>query len=183
MEPGCRLHMGGRCFGKTHLKHSGRLPVRLRLRPPNAFNQAFSPLPYIQAAPVSSGSLRGILRDHPCRKARQGRSAAHRYAPGVSPPGGSVRLRLAAPGALSQPSYCSSQTDCRKDGPPGGNTRRHSKSRKMEKKPTPYQREMLKNRGLNWRDWMLVKETFTSLYFKNVRTGQVKLIGRGERIR
>jgi hypothetical protein len=53
----------------------------------------------------------------------------------------------------------------------------------MGKKPTYHQREMLRKRGLNWQDWMFVKETFTSLYFKNIRTGQVKLILKGERVR
>lgn len=83
----------------------------------------------------------------------------------------------------SQPPYCLARLTAGKTArrvfPPGGSPT----FKRMEMKPKPYQREMLKKRGLNWRDWMLVKDTFTSLYFKNVHTGQVKLIGKGERIR
>lgn len=53
----------------------------------------------------------------------------------------------------------------------------------MEKTPTRYQRIMMKKRGLNWRDWVLIKDTFTSIYFRNIHTGQVKLIGKNERVR
>ena len=53
----------------------------------------------------------------------------------------------------------------------------------MGTKPTPYQREMLRKRGLNWQDYVLIKNTFTSLYFRNIRTGKLKIILKGERIR
>lgn len=51
-------------------------------------------------------------------------------------------------------------------------------------KPLNYvQREALRRRSLKPEDYVLVKETYTTWYLRNIHTGIIKLVGRRERAR
>ena len=46
-----------------------------------------------------------------------------------------------------------------------------------KKKPLkPRHRDMLSHRGMKSKDYEFVKETYTSLYVRNIRTGVVKIL-------
>jgi hypothetical protein len=45
------------------------------------------------------------------------------------------------------------------------------------------QREALRRRRLKPGDYVLVKETYTSWYFRNINTGLIKVVGRCVRVR
>lgn len=48
----------------------------------------------------------------------------------------------------------------------------------MQVKPDLDARKMLKRRGLNPDDYVIVKNTYGSLYVKNIHTGTVKIINK-----
>ena len=43
---------------------------------------------------------------------------------------------------------------------------------------TAHQQTMLRRRGLNPNDWELVKNTYVSLYIRNIHTGRIKIINK-----
>ena len=45
------------------------------------------------------------------------------------------------------------------------------------------QREALRRRNLKPKDYVLVKESLSTWYFRNVHTGLIKMVGRGDRVR
>lgn len=47
---------------------------------------------------------------------------------------------------------------------------------KYPAKPNSNQRDIIKRRCLNPGDYMVLKDTYTSLYLKNIHTGAVKII-------
>ena len=51
----------------------------------------------------------------------------------------------------------------------------------MEKKLTSNQRNMLRRRGLDPKDYRFYKETYTSLYVINVKTQKMKILTKGDR--
>ena len=46
------------------------------------------------------------------------------------------------------------------------------------KKLTSNQKTMLKRRGMNPEDFVLVKDLYSSLWIKNIHTGQVKILNK-----
>jgi len=46
----------------------------------------------------------------------------------------------------------------------------------MEQKPTYYQGMLLKRRGLDPKEYVVVKVFYGSIWFRNVRTGKIKII-------
>lgn len=46
----------------------------------------------------------------------------------------------------------------------------------MLEKPNENQRAMLRRRGLNWKDYWVVRATLISVWFKHKRTGVIKII-------
>ena len=46
----------------------------------------------------------------------------------------------------------------------------------MEQKPTYYQGLLLKRRGLDPKDYVVVKALYGSVWFRNVHTGTIKII-------
>ena len=44
--------------------------------------------------------------------------------------------------------------------------------------PTTNQRTMIRKRGMNPNDYVVVKNTYTSLYIKNIHTGVIKILER-----
>ncbi len=49
-------------------------------------------------------------------------------------------------------------------------------------KPTPYQRQMLRKRGLNPDDYLYVRESLSEIIFYNIHLGNLKIIARENRI-
>ena len=47
-----------------------------------------------------------------------------------------------------------------------------------EKKPHGNQRTMLRRRGLNPEDCVVVKDLYSSLWVKNIHTGKVKILNK-----
>lgn len=49
-------------------------------------------------------------------------------------------------------------------------------------KPTPYQRHMLKKRGLNPDDYMFIRESLSEIIFFNTVLGNYKIVAKNNRI-
>ena len=44
--------------------------------------------------------------------------------------------------------------------------------------PTPNQKALLKRRGLDWHDYLVVKSYYCSVWFIHKKTGRVKIINK-----
>ena len=60
-----------------------------------------------------------------------------------------------------------------KDGPPGGSARRYLKEIDMAKKLSYNHQEMLRKRGRDPKNYVFLKNTYTTVYFRDIRTGKV----------
>jgi hypothetical protein len=69
--------------------------------------------------------------------------------------------------------YCSSQTGSRKDGPPGRSARRYLEETNMAKKLSYNHKEMLRKRGRDPKNYVFLKNTYTTVYFRDIRTGKI----------
>lgn len=47
-----------------------------------------------------------------------------------------------------------------------------------EKKPDKNQRVVLRRRGMNPDDYVVVKELYGSVWFKNIHTGMIKIVNK-----
>lgn len=46
----------------------------------------------------------------------------------------------------------------------------------MLRKPTENEKGLLRRRGFDWKDYLVVRATYATVWFKHKRTGRIKIV-------